>query len=139
VTVSGRPALLVRFAGSYYQTRNAGEHAIEDSPDTPLVVYVPGEPHLETLSPLRELECLGGDKEPFQRDLAQIARSAFQAAGLSDARIDDLLRRDGLTFQYLDAVAIEGGGEASPLAPVFGSSREIDVFPLFLVEPQRRQ
>ena len=31
-----------------------------------------------------------------------------------------------------------GGSDASPLSPVFGSSRETDVFPAFLAEPERR-
>ena len=43
-------------------------------------------------------------------------------------------RRD---FAYLDSISVGDGG-ASPLAPVFGSSRELDVFPSFLAEPERR-
>ena len=37
----------------------------------------------------------------------------------------------------LDSISVGDGG-ASPLAPVFGSSRELDVLPSFLAEPERR-
>ena len=77
------------------------------------------------------------EKEPYQRELRQVARQAFQSAGLSESKIDELLNREGLDFAYLDSISVGDGG-ASPLAPVFGSSRELDVLPSFLAEPERR-
>ena len=137
VTIGGRDAHLVVSVGSHYEVLQACEPLVS-GPDPPrLLVYVPGEPYLEMLSPLRELECLGGVKEPYQRDLTQVARQAFQSAGLSESKIDELVNRDGLDFAYLDSISVGDGG-ASPLAPVFGSSRELDVIPSFLAEPERR-
>jgi hypothetical protein len=137
VTIGGRDAHLVVSTGSHYEVLQACEALVGSSEPPRLLVYVPGEPYLEMLSPLRELECLGGEKEPFQRDLTQVARQAFQSAGLPESKIDELLNRDGLDFDYVDSISV-GNGDASPLAPVFGSSRELDVLPSFLAEPGRR-
>jgi hypothetical protein len=137
VTIGGRHAHLVVSAGSHYEVLQSCEPLVSGSEPPRLLVYVPGEPYIEILSPLRELECLGGEKEPYQRELAQVARQAFQSAGLSESKIDELLNRTGLDFAYLDSISVGDGG-TSPLAPVFGSSRELDVFPSFLAEPERR-
>ena len=137
VTIGGRDAHLVVSTGSHYEVLQACEPLVSGSEPPRLLVYVPGEPYLEMLSPLRELECLGGEKEPYQRELTQVARQALQSAGLSESKIDELLNRDGLDFAYLDSISVGDGG-ASPLAPVFGSSRELDVIPSFLAEPERR-
>ena len=137
VTLGGRDAHLVVSTGSHYEVLQTCEPLVSSSEAPRLLVYVPGEPYFEMLSPLRELECLGGEKEPYQRELAQVARQAFQSAGLSESKIDELLNRTGLDFAYLDSVSVGDGG-ASPLAPVFGSSREVDVFPSFLADSERR-
>jgi len=136
-TIGGRDAHLVVSTGSYYEVLQACEPLVSGSEPPRLLIYVPGEPYLEMLSPLRELECLGGEKEPYQRGLTQVARQALQSAGLSESKIDELLNRDGLDFAYLDSISVGDGG-ASPLAPIFGSSRELDVLPSFLAEPERR-
>jgi hypothetical protein len=138
VAVNGHQAKLVVFAGSYYEVVDACEVIAGVERPEPMLVYVPGEKHLEKLSPLRELECLGGDREPLQIELARFAREAFREAGLSDSKIDELVEREGVTFEYLDGVALDGERGASPLAPVFGSSREVDVIPAFLADPARR-
>ena len=72
------------FNGSHCEVLRVCEPLTAGDDLSEVLVYVPGERPLETLSPLRELECLGGDKEPYQRDLRQIARSAFHSAGLSE-------------------------------------------------------
>lgn len=138
VTVNGEQAKLVVFAGSYYEVAHACEPLAGGERPEPLVVYLPGERHLEKLSPLRELECLGGDREPFQMELGRFAREVFRDAGLSDSKIDELLEREGISFEYLDAIILEGEGGVSPLAPVFGSSREVDVIPAFLADTNLR-
>ncbi len=139
VRLAGREATLVPYAGSYYEVVQACEPLTSGPEPAPLLIYVPGETHVPGLSPLRELECLGGEAEPYQRELAQIARSAFQAAGLAEAKIDEVLARP-LPFAHLDRIQIEGADDFSLLAPVFGSSREADVIPAFLVdEPRRRE
>ena len=137
VNIGGHGAHIVVSTGSHYEVLQACEPLVSGSEPPRLLVYVPGEPYLEMLSPLRELECLGCEKEPYQRELTQVARQAFQSAGLSESKIDKLLDRDGLDFAYLDSISTGSGG-ASPLAPVFGSSRELDVLPSFLAEPERR-
>ena len=43
-----------------------------------------------------------------------------------------------MSFDFLDAVPIGGEAPASPLSPIFGSSREVDVVPAFLVDTGRR-
>lgn len=133
VEIGGRPAHLVHCAGSYYELLNACEAVVIGSGTSRLLVYVPGEPYLESLTPLRELECLGGERQPHQWDLTQAARQAFQSAGLSEGKIDELMDREGLDFAYLDSINVGDGG-ASPLAPIFGSSRETEVIPRFLAE-----
>lgn len=137
VTIGGRDGHLVVSTGSHYEVLRVCEPLVSSAEMPRLLVYVPNEPYLETLSPLRELECLGGQKDAFLRELAQVARQALQSAGLSESKIDELLNRDGLDFNYLDSISVGDAG-ASPLAPVFGSSRELDVLPSFLAEPERR-
>ena len=137
VKLGGNDASLVVFAGSYYEVAAAGDALLDENGAARLLIYLPGEPHQEAQSPIRELECIGGDKEPFQRELPLMARSAFQSAGLADSKIDELLNRDGITFEYVDAVSV-GDETVSPLSPVFGSSRELEVIPAFLVDLGRR-
>lgn len=138
VTVNGQQARLVVFAGSYYEVAHACEPLAGGERPEHLLVYLPGERHLDKLSPLRELECLGGEREPFQIELGRFAREVFRDAGLSDSKIDELLEREGISFEFLDAIALKGEGGASPLAPVFGSSRETDVIPAFLADANLR-
>lgn len=138
VRIGGLDAKLVAFAGSYYELLAICEPLTSGLEVPRLLIYLPGEPHLADLSPLRELECIGGELEPLQPPLRQVARSAFHSAGLSDSAIDDLLEREGITFEYLDAVQVGGEAPASPLTPVFGSSRETDVVPAFLFDAHRR-
>lgn len=134
VRVARREAKLVVFAGSYYEVLAACE-PLTDGIEVPrLLIYVAGEPHIAELSALRELECIGGEQEPFQRPLKQMARAAFHGAGLADSKIDELIERTGVSFDFLDAVPIGGDMPASPLSPIFGSSREVDVVPAFLVD-----
>ena len=138
VRVAGREAKLVVFAGSYYEVLATCE-PLTSSPEVPrLLIYLAGEPHIAELSPLRELECIGGEQEPFQRPLKQMARAAFHTAGLADSKIDELIERTGVSFDFLDAVSLGGEAPASPLSPIFGSSREVDVVPAFLVDTERR-
>jgi hypothetical protein len=136
VRLSNRATKFVMFNGSHYEVLRACEPLTAGDDPIELLVYVPGERPLETLSPLRELECLGGDKEPYHRDLGQIARSAFYSAGLAESKIDELLQPKGITFEYLDAISVDGDA-ASPLAPIFGSGREIDVIPQALTNPEK--
>jgi hypothetical protein len=138
VTVDGRETRLVAYQGSYYEVLQACEPLTAGVELPRLLVYVPGEVYQEALTPLRELECLGGEKEPYQRDLAHMARQALSAAGHAESEIDQLLAHENLDFQYLDRVGGTSGG-TSPLAPIFGSGREIDVFPLFLADKRRRK
>lgn len=138
VQVAGREAKLVVFAGSYYEVLAACEPLTSGAEVPRLLIYLAGEPHIAELSPLRELECLGGEQEPFQQSLKLMARSAFHAVGLADSQIDELIERPGVSFQFLDAVPAGGDAAPSPLAPIFGSSREIDVIPSFLVDAGRR-
>ena len=138
VRVAGREAKLVVFAGSYYEVLAACE-PLTSAADIPrLLIYLSGEPHIAELSPLRELECMGGEQEPFQRSLKQMARAAFRAAGLADSKIDELIERTGVTYEFLDAVPVGDGASASLLSPIFGSSCEVDVVPAFLVDSERR-
>ena len=60
VTIGGRNAQLVISNGSHYEVLQACELFVSGSEPPRLLVYIPGEPYLEMLSPLRELECLGG-------------------------------------------------------------------------------
>ena len=139
VLIDGRDAKLVTYQGSYYELLRACEPLTSGTDLPRLLVYVPGEEHQEALTPLRELECVGGEKEPYQdqRDLASMARRALSAAGTAESEIDALLAHENLDFEYLDRLGGDSGS-ASPLSPVFGSGREIDVFPLFLVDERRR-
>ena len=136
VRISSQATKLVMFNGSYYEVLRVCDPLTSGDDPPEVLVYIPGERPLETLSPLRELECLGGDKEPYQRDLRQIARSAFHSAGLAESKIDELVRSKGVTFEYLDAISVDGDA-ASALAPIFGSGREIDVIPQALTNPQK--
>ena len=95
VRVAGREAKLVVFAGSYCEMLSACEPLTSGAEVPRLLIYLAGEPHIGELSPLRELECIGGEQEPFQRPLKQMARAAFHerwARGQQDRRAD---RADG--------------------------------------------
>ncbi len=87
VNFSGTAARFMTFAGSYYEVFRECESSAGEAELPPLVVYIPGEPYLESYSPIRELECLGGEKEPFCPDLRKVALSAFHAAGMPDNKI----------------------------------------------------
>lgn len=139
VDLGGSPLRIVRFGGSYVEVTDRCDELLGESPQPCLLVYIAGEWHAEELSPLRELECYGGDRAPFLQDLSRTARQALKSAGLSDARIDELLKSDSLTFEYLDGFQTDGGGPASPLAPIFGSGREEDVFVGFLADERHRE
>ena len=138
VQVARREAKLIVFAGSYYEVLATCEPLTGGAEVPKLLIYLAGEPHIAELSPLRELECIGGEREPFQRSLKQMARAAFHGAGLADSKIDELIERTGVGFDFLDAVPISSEALASPLSPIFGSSREVDVVPAFLVDTGRR-
>lgn len=138
VQVAGCETKLVVFAGSYYEVLAACEPLVGGAEVPRLLIYLAGEPHIAELSPLRELECIGGEQGPFQRPLKQMARAAFHSAGLADSTIDELIERKGVSFDFLDAVPVGGEAPASALSPIFGSSREVDVVPAFLVDAERR-
>jgi len=138
IDIDGRLTSVVPFTGSYYELALACEPLVGEDPRLPVLVYLPGEHPEETLSPLRELECLGGDREPYRLELLRLASAAFKAAGLAEAKIDELLGHEGVSFDYLEAVKVGDDGGASPLQPIFGSSREIDVVTGFLSDLQRR-
>ena len=95
VRVAQRETKLVVFAGSYYEVLAACEPLTGGAEVPRLLLYLAGEPHIAELSPLRELECIGGKQEPFQRPLKQMARAAFRGAGLADSKIDELIERTG--------------------------------------------
>ncbi len=137
VRIGGQEAHVVPMHGSYYEVVRACEPVAGGVEVAPTLVYVPGEPRLEALTPLRELECLGGRDEPFELELRRLAREVLRGAGQPESRIDELLEREGLDLGYLDSLTEQEGG-ASPLAPVFGSAREVDVVPTFLADPERR-
>ncbi len=138
VELSGLPVRLVQFGGSYVEVADNCDALLGEQPQPNLLVYIAGERHVEELSPVRELECYGGDRTAFLQDLDRTARQAFKSAGLPDARIDELLKSDSLTFEYLDGFQAGGADDASPLAPIFGSGREEDVFVGFLADGRRR-
>lgn len=137
VEVAGRTVHLARFAGSYTELLEITEAVAAGTEIEDLLVYLPGERYEEDLSPLRELECVGGSTEAYQPDLSRYARQAFTDAGLAEAAIDELLDAK-ISFTHLDGVVVGGGEEASPLSPVFGSGREEDVIPRYLTDPQSR-
>lgn len=139
VELSSLSLHLLQFSGSYMEVADLSDELLTEGENAHLLIYVGGEQHLEKLSPLRELECLGGEREPFQPDLARVARQAFRAAGMPDAQIDELLNSGSLTFEHLDRVQLEGERGASPLAPIFGSGREEEVFPKFLASERLRE
>src|SRR5262245_38175598 len=138
IKVGAETAIFVPFAGSFYEVMRVCEKLRAGDTDLRVLIYVPGEQPPEDLSPLRELECLGGDKEQLEIGLRALAQSAFQAAGLPEGKIAELLSNESLGLRDLDAV-VESGQAVSPLKPVFGSSREEDVVPLFLVREDLRQ
>jgi hypothetical protein len=79
------------------------------------------------------------DRDEHRQELARIARTAFQKAGLPDSEIDELLEKEGATFAFLDSVSVDSGGTVSSLQPLFGTSREEDVLPRFLGDKTKRR
>src|SRR5687767_6461381 len=91
VTLGGKETRVAISAGSHYELLQICEPLAGGSEPPRLLVYVPGEPYLESLSPLREMECAGGETGPYLRELNLVARQALQSAGLSEGKIDELL------------------------------------------------
>lgn len=138
IRLGGSPVSFVSYRGSYLELLDLCEPLAGGSEPQNLIVYLGGEEPVEELSPIRELECIGGDAEPFVRPLSEMAVQALRAAGESDQRIDELISDRNLTLSFLDGLMREDGGEASPLKAVFGTSKEREVIARFLVDGEVR-
>lgn len=138
VAIADLRAEMALFTGSYYELIEVCESFLDSGDPHDLLIFVPHELPPEALSPLRELECLGGDRDRYQHELTRLARDAFVRAGLSDSKVDELLSEGGASYTFLDGVKVGEEGGASPLQPLFGTSREEEVLPRFLGDANKR-
>jgi hypothetical protein len=98
-------AALVSYGGSMFEIRTAVEPLVAGDEPKPIVVYVPGVSPEPTGSVLMELEKAG---YRYETQLRRLARNLLRQQ-YTDGVIDDLLERDGLTYDDLARAAMPGG------------------------------
>ena len=103
-------ALLVEYAGSFFELRAAMEALVApDTPD-PLLLYIPGVQRDHDGSVLMELEKAG---TCFEVGLKQLARQCLRQR-YTDGVIDDLLTPNGVTYADIVRIAAEASREETP-------------------------
>jgi hypothetical protein len=135
VTLADSALCLARYDGSYFALRAAVEPIAGRAAPKRLLLYLPGETRDREASVLMELELGGSCYEP---QLKRLARHLLQRS-FSDAQIDELLNRDGVT--YLDIVAFLSqaptDGPASVLRAVFDNAKSDEVLVRWLASNGR--
>ncbi|MBO6574436.1 MAG: PglZ domain-containing protein [Rhodothermales bacterium] len=109
---------LARFEGSFFSLKTSLEPVVEAERPEAVLVYVPGVERDRQGSVLMELEVAGECYEPQLRRLARnLLRTRF-----TDGDIDEMLAPDALTFQDIERLLEqEGGDKGSMLKLVLGS------------------
>ena len=126
---------LARFSGSYFELRAAVEPIAGQAAPEKLLVYVPGETRDREASVLMELELGGSCYEP---QLKRLARHLLQRS-FSDAQIDELLNRDGVTYQDIVAFLSQAptDGPASVLRAIFDNAKSEEILARWLANNER--
>ncbi|MEI6451255.1 MAG: PglZ domain-containing protein, partial [Actinomycetes bacterium] len=117
VTLAEAEVNLALYSGSYFELRATVEPIAGRTAPEMLLVYLPGEARDREASVLMELELAGHCYEP---QLKRLARHLLQRS-FSDAQIDELLNRDGVTYQDIVAFLSQAptDGPASVLRAIF--------------------
>jgi hypothetical protein len=126
---------LARYSGSYFGLRAQVEPIVEQTTPEKLLVYLPGETRDREASVLMELELGGSCYEP---QLKRLARHLLQRS-FSDAQIDELLNRDGVTYQDIVAFLSQAPteGPASVLRAIFGNAKSDEILVKWLASNER--
>lgn len=133
VTVGGKTARLITWAGSWFGVRDAAEplFAADRPPNPPLLLYVPTSKPDPTLHVLMELELAG---KSLTWDFDALARACMRKK-FADKEIDRLLT-DGKAG-YADVVQFLGqSGGVSKLKVLLPNATDSDVMVRWLAEDQ---
>jgi hypothetical protein len=109
VSIGDLKTALIAYGGSMFEVRSAAEPIVAGERPDPVLVYVPGASPKPGESVLTELEKAGCR---YETQLKRLARNLLRQH-YTDGVIDDLLERDGVTYEDL-ARAAEPGGEQEP-------------------------
>ena len=109
ISIGDIKAALITYVGSMFEVRSAAEPLVAGERPDPVLVYVPGVSPEPSGSVLAELEKAG---YRYETQLKRLARNLLRQQ-YTDGVIDDLLERDGVTYEDL-ARAAEPGGEQEP-------------------------
>lgn len=126
---------LARYSGSYFELRAAVELIAGQTAPERLLVYLPGESRDRAASVLMELELGGSCYEP---QLKRLARHLLQRS-FSDAQIDELLNRDGVTYQDIVAFLSQAptDGPVSVLRAIFDNAKSDEILIKWLASDER--
>jgi hypothetical protein len=114
VSIGDLKTALISYDGSMFEVRSAAEPLVAGERPDPVLVYVPGVSPEPTGSVLAELEKAG---YRYETQLKRLARNLLRQQ-YTDGVIDDLLEREGVTYEDL-ARAAEPGGEPSILKGIY--------------------
>lgn len=110
VVIADTKASLASFTGSMFELRAELEPLVTGERPEPVVVYVGGVSIDPTGSVLMELEKAG---DRYETQLKRLARNLLRQQ-YTDGVIDDLLERDGVTYEDLARASTPGGGGEPP-------------------------
>ena len=135
VTLAETEMSLARYRGSYFELRAAVEPIVDQAAPESLLMYLPGENRDRAASVLMELELGGSCYEP---QLKRLARHLLQRS-FSDAQIDELLNRDGVTYQDIVAFLSQAPpvGTASVLRAIFDNAKSDELLIKWLASHER--
>lgn len=110
VALGDTKASLVSYAGSMFEVRSAVEPLVTRERPEAVLIYVAGVLPDPTGSVLTELEKAG---DRYETQLKRLARNLLRQQ-YTDGVIDDLLDRDGVTYEDLARASEPGGGDEPP-------------------------
>ena len=135
ITLAEAEVSLARYRGSYFELRAAVEPIAGQTTPEKLLVYLPGHARDREASVLMELELAGSCYEP---QLKRLARHLLQRS-FSDAQIDELLNRVGVTYQDVVAFLSQAptDGPASVLRAIFDNAKSDEILVKWLASDER--
>ena len=125
---------LAIYDGSYFSLRMRIEPFFEVGRPEPLLLYLPGERHDNTGSPLKELECAG---KLYVRSLHKVAKGLLKRT-YTEGTIDEMFRDRKLSYQEVLQLLEPGENKesASILNLVLGKQDAAAMIAKWLAEPK---
>ncbi|MGE0681305.1 MAG: PglZ domain-containing protein [Candidatus Binatia bacterium] len=134
VSVGNSSVYFIRYQGSFFAIRVAVEPLVCQDNPSPLIVYIPKVERDRKNSVLMELEKAGTCYEPQLKRLAlNILRKRY-----TDGQIDELLRRDNITYHDIVSFLQQGETSAPPsvLRTIFDGTQSEALLSQWLADDQ---